>query len=257
MTTINLDKVMTGHVFGFVFIFARLGSALMLMPGFGETYVAPRMRLMLAFSMSFLLLGPMMPSLPPPPAAIPGLFRLLASEIIVGLFFGSITRLLMSALETVGAVIAIQTGLSNAVILNPALATQSPLPSAFMSIVGLTLIFSTGLDQFLLRSAMGTYEIFPPGAPLLTGDMAQAFARTYSRSFLIGIEMASPFMVIGLLMYVALGLIQKLMPQVQLFLVMLPVQIWGGLFLMALTIGMIMSLWLHYFDQSMSSLFVR
>src|SRR6185312_17320787 len=108
-------------------------------------------------------------------------------------------------------IIAMQTGLSNAVILNPAMATQSPLPSAFMSIVGLTLVFASGLDHYLLRSMVATYDLFPPGAALPAGDMAQTFVQAFSRSFRIGIELASPFMVIGLLMYVALGIMQRLM----------------------------------------------
>jgi flagellar biosynthetic protein FliR len=257
MYSLDLDKVLTGHVFGFVMIFARVGSTMMLLPGFGETYVSPRIRLMLAFAVSFLLLGPLMPIIPAPPAGVPDLLRVLAYEIVIGLFIGSITRLLMSTLETIGMIIAIQTGLSNAVILNPALATQSPLPSALLSIIGLTLVFTTGLDHFLLRSLFATYDLFPPGGSMPVGDMAKAYAHTFSQSFLIGVELGMPYMVIGLLMYVALGLMQRLMPQVQLFLVMLPVQIWGGLFLLAITIGTIMSLWLHYFDQSMGELFAR
>jgi len=257
MTSVNLDKLLAGHVFGLLFIFARLGSAMMLFPGIGETYVAPRIRLMLAFAISFLLVAPMLPMIPAPPADVAGLVRVLGYEIFIGLYFGSIVRLVMSALETVGSIIAMQMGLSNAVILNPALATQSPLPSAFLSIVGLTLIFTSGLDHYLLRSIIATYDLFPPGGSLELGDMAQVFARTYNRSFLIGIELSSPFLVIGLLLYVAMGMMQKLMPQVQLFLVMLPVQIWGGLFLLAIITGVMMTLWLQYFDQSLAAIFSR
>jgi flagellar biosynthetic protein FliR len=228
-----------------------------LMPGFGETYVSPRMRLMLAFAISILLLGPLLPIVPAIPDDIAGLMRVLGYEIIVGIFYGSLIRLFMSTLETVGFVIALQTGLSNAVVLNPALATQSPLPSAFLTVVGVTLVFITGLDHFLLRSLVETYTIFPPGGSLLPGDMAHSYAQAFSRSFLVGIELASPFMVIGLLLYVALGIMQRLMPQVQLFLVMIPVQIWGGLTLLAVTIGGIMTLWLRYFDQSLDTFMVR
>jgi flagellar biosynthetic protein FliR len=118
-------------------------------------------------------------------------------------------------------------------------------------------VFTTGLDHYLLRSAFATYDVFPPGGSLPAGDMAQSYARAFARSFLIGVELASPFMVIGLLMYVALGLMQRLMPQVQLFLVALPIQIWGGLFLLAITVSTIMTLWLQYFDQSIATLFSR
>jgi len=257
LTHLQLDKFLSGHVFGFLFIFMRLGAVLMLMPGFGETYVSPRIRLLLALSISFLLLGPMLPSIPAAPADISGLVRILGYELVVGLFFGSLLRLIMSSLETVGFIVALQTGLSNAVILNPALATQSPLPSAFMSIVGVTLVFVTGLDHYLLRSMLATYDVFPPGGVLMPSDMAQSFTQAVSKSFLVGIELAAPFIVVGLLMFIALGVMQRLLPQVQLFLVMLPVQIWGGLLLIAITISAIMSLWLRYFDQSVGGFLGR
>jgi len=257
MTSLQLDKLLSGHVFGFLFIFARIGAVLMLLPGFGETYVSPRIRMMLALSISFLLLEPMMPMIPPPPADLAGLVGLLGYEIVVGLFFGSLIRLIMSVLETIGFVVALQTGLSNAVVLNPALATQSPLPSAFMSIVGVTLVFVTGLDHYLLRSVLATYQIFPPGAALPAGDMAHSFTQAVSSTFAVGIALAAPFIVVGLLMFVALGVMQLLMPQVQLFLVILPVQIWGGLVLLAITISAMMAVWLHYFDRSIGGFLGR
>ncbi|MDX2028219.1 MAG: flagellar biosynthetic protein FliR [Alphaproteobacteria bacterium] len=257
MTSYPIDKFFSGHVFAFLLLFSRLGSVLMLFPGIGENYVPPRMRLMLALTISFLLMTPMLPRLPAPPADISELTRIVGYEIMIGLFFGTLLRLIVSTLETVGSVIAFQTGLSNATILNPAQAAQSPLASAFFSVVGLTLIFVTGLDHFLLRGLVSLYDLFPPGGAFMTGDMAQSIIQTVSRSFVVGIELGMPFLVIGLLMYVAIGMMQKLMPQVQLFLVVLPIQIWGGMALIGLTIAGILTMWLRYFDSSVGSLLVR
>jgi flagellar biosynthetic protein FliR len=250
MTSLNVGQLLSGHIFGLLLVFSRLSGVFLLFPGLGETYVSPRLRLMLALAMSFVLVGPLLPAMPPPPESIPDLARMVVLEVIVGLFFGSFLRLALSALETAGAVVAMQTGLSNATILNPALATQSPLPSAFFSIVGVTLVFVTGLDHMLIRALVDTYTVFPPGAALMPADMAQSFIETVNQSFTVGIELAAPFMVIGLLMFVALGVLQRLLPQVQMFLVALPVQIWGGLFLMATTIAGIMTVWLTYFDHT-------
>jgi flagellar biosynthetic protein FliR len=257
MTSIQLDKVLSGHVFAFMFIFARVSPIFMMLPGMGENYVSVRFRGTASLTISFVLMEPLLSILPPPPADVAHLVGLMGYEILVGLYFGSMIRLIMSALETIGFIIAMQTGLSNAVILNPALATQSPLPSAFLSIVGLTLVFVTGLDHYLLRSMVATYDLFPPGSPVPVGDMLENFAHSMSRSFRVGIEMASPFMIIGILMYVALGLMQRLMPQVQLFLIMMPVQIWGGMFMLSVTITAIMGLWLRYFDQDVVTIFGR
>lgn len=253
MVTFDIDKYLSGHVFAFLFIFSRIGSVFVIMPGLAESYVPVRTRLLFALSVSFLLLEPLLPKIPPPPGAVPDMVALLTYEIAIGLLFGTLLRLLVSVLEAAGTVIGLQTGLSNATILNPALASQSPLPSALLTVVGITLIFSSGLDHLIFRSLLSLYEVFPPGGELMPGDMTQIIIHIANQSFVLGVELAMPFFVIGLLLYVALGLIQKLLPQVQLFLVAMPLQIWGGLTLTGLTIAGIMTIWLHYFDNAVTT----
>ena len=257
MTTFHLDKFLSGHVFAFVLVFSRVGSILMLFPGIGESYVSTRIRLMLAFMVSFLIMGPLLPRIPQPPESISALTLMVGYEVVIGLFFGTMLRLIMSTLESAGSVIALQTGLSNATVLNPTMAAQSPLVSAFLTTAGTVLIFVTGLDAVLLRSLAGIYDLFPIGGQMIPGDMAQTIIQMTNRSFVLGTELAMPFLIIGLLMYIALGVIQKLLPQVQLFLVVLPVQIWGGLALLSITMAGIMTYWLRYFDASVGTIFGR
>jgi flagellar biosynthetic protein FliR len=257
MTHFDLGAFLSGHVFGFLILFCRLGSVLMLFPGIGETYVSPRTRLLFAVSFCFVLLEPMLPMLPKPPEAIPDLVRMLTIEIVIGLFFGTLLRLIISCLEAAGTVIGLQTGLSNATVLNPALATQSPLPSAMLSVAGLALIFVTGLDHYLFRSMIMLYDVFPPGTGLMPGDMAQVVIQAANRSFILGIDLATPFFVVGLLLNIAVGILQRLMPQLQLFMIVLPVQIWGGLILFSLTIASILTIWLRFFDDYIANFLSR
>jgi flagellar biosynthetic protein FliR len=257
MVAFPLDTYLSGHVFAFLCIFARLGCVLMLMPGIGETYVPARVRLLIALSMSFLLMEPLLPRIPAPTENIGDLIKIISYEIVVGLFFGTMLRLIMSTLETTGTIIAVQIGLSNATVFNPSLGIQSPLPSAFLSVTATALIFITGLDHLLIRSIAALYDLFPPGGEFMPGDVVQAVIQMVNRSFVFGIELAMPFLVMGLLMYIALGLMQKLMPQVQLFLVVMPLQIWGGIAMLAITTAGIMAVWLQYFDTSVSSFFTR
>lgn len=258
MTSFPLDRYLSGHVFGFLLIFSRIGCVLMLFPGISETYVAARFRMLLALLLSFLLLGPLLPRLPAaPPQAIGDFLFLISKEVLIGLLFGTVLRFIVGALEDAGAIISMQTGLSNATILNPALATQSPLASAFLSVVGVTLVFVTGMDHFLLRSLAALYDLFPVGAPIIIGDMTQFVTQTLSSSFSVGIQLATPFLVMGLLMFIALGMMQRLLPQIQLFLVVLPLQIWGGLALIGVTIAGIMTVWLQYCDATVTSFFAH
>ncbi|MBV8060981.1 MAG: flagellar biosynthetic protein FliR [Alphaproteobacteria bacterium] len=244
---------MSGHLFAFLVVFSRVGSIMMLFPGIGEAYVTPRARLIFAFGICLLITEPLLPKLPPLPSSMADMARIITYEVTVGLYFGVLMRLTLSTLEAVGTIIGIQSGLSNATVLNPLLAAQSPLPSAFLSIAGITVMFMTGLDHMLFSSILAVYNIMPPGDTLMPGDMAQSVVQIANKSFTMGIALAMPFMIIALLGNLGLGLMQRLMPQVQLFLIALPAQIWGGMFLLSVTVAGILTLWLRYVDETVAS----
>src|ERR1700723_2987293 len=102
MHSYNLDSFLSGHVFAFMLLLSRIGAVMMLFPGIGESYVSPRIRMMFAFFICLLLLEPMLPRLPPMPAAPAEMARLIGYEIIIGIFFGTLVRMLISALEATG-----------------------------------------------------------------------------------------------------------------------------------------------------------
>jgi len=229
----------------------------MMFPGIGETFVPARVRMMFALIFTFMVMPVLLPMVPALPPQIPDMALLLIKEIFIGLFFGTVMRLLMDIVATMGSIIAMEIGLSNAMILNPSLASQSALPSAFLSTAGLALVFVTGLDELLFRAVMDTYKVFPMGGAFFMSDMVQAFVHLFGESFMLGVQLAMPFMVAGLLFYAVLGVMQKTMPQVQLFLVVIPVQIVGGLFIFMMVLSIALGVWLKFFDQTIGSLFIR
>ena len=252
--TLDLGAFLSGHVFQFMLVFTRLSAGIMMFPGIGEQFVSPRIRLMFALSFSFILYPVLMSQLPVMPAGIPELFMLLAGEAMIGVFFGSIMRLLVNVLETAGAVISIQTGLSNAMILNPTLAQQSALPSVFLSIAGVTILFVSGMHHMLLEALLRTYQLFPVGVFPPPGDIVQTYVKLITHSFMVGVQLSAPFLISGLILMVALSFMQRLMAQVQLFLIVVPVQILGGLLLIATTIAMMLQVWIRYFSESIAGL---
>ncbi len=187
MTTYSLAEALSGHIFPFLLVFTRLGAGFMLFPGLGESFVPVRVRLLFALLFSFLMFPVLMHVLPAMPEQIADLSRLIAKEALVGLFFGILLRLLVGTIETTGSIVAVQVGLSNAMILNPAMAKQSALPSAFLGMAGVTLIFLTGLDHLLIRGLIDTYKIFPAKDQPPTGDMLGVYAQLVATTFTVGV----------------------------------------------------------------------
>lgn len=248
----TLDEVLTGELFGYLLVFARIGSAVMLLPGFGEAYVAPRVRLVLALLLSLVVLPLAAPDLPPLPDSPLALALLLGREIVVGLFLGTLARLLLLALLTGGMIIALQSGMANALANDPASAQQGSIIGNFLMALGAVLIFATDLHHLLLRALVDSYGLFTPGAPLEIGDMADMVARIVSASFALSMQIAAPFILVGLIFYLGLGLLARLMPQVQVFFVAMPLQIMLGMVVLMLTVSFGMLWFLGRFEGTLT-----
>ena len=255
--TVDIGALLSGQIFAFILVFARVGTVFMLMPGIGEPFVLARARLLLAVATTLLLVPVLAPNLPKMPEQVGEIARLLFIEIAVGLFFGTILRLLLSALETAGLLISIQIGLSNATMFNPAFATQGTLPGALLSTVAVLLLFMTGMEEMLIGGMVGTYDAFKPGVALIFEDFAALMAQLMSKVFTLSAQLAMPFFMVGLLTYVPLGVMNRLMPQLQVLSVAMPLQIWAGLMIFALTITTMMIFWLEQFDQILRTLLMR
>ena len=245
-----LSTLLPGQLFAPVLVFARVGSALMLLPGFGELYVPQRYRLILAVLLAVVIAPVLSPGLPALPAAPSSLALLLIAEIVIGLFLGTIARFMLLALETAGNIISMQLGLSAAQIFNPMLGQQSTLPATMLSLIGLMVVFATDTHHLLLRATVDSYGVFAAGRLPAIGDLSDAITRVAAASFRLGLELAAPFLVVGTVFFAALGVLSRLVPQLQIFFVTLPVQILGGLAVLAATLVAIMSWFMDHFAEA-------
>ncbi|HXP72952.1 MAG TPA: flagellar biosynthetic protein FliR [Stellaceae bacterium] len=249
-----LDQILPANLFAAALVFARLGSALMLLPGIGEIYVSPRLRLVLALGITLVATPVVAPALPRLPGGAIELALMLGGEIAVGIFLGTIARILLAALQVAGTVVSVNLGLSAALIFNPLAQQQESITSAFYSVAGVLIIFLTDLHHPMLRALVSSYGVFQPGALFQWGDFSDAIARAVTESFRIGVEMAAPFMIIGTIFYVAVGLISRLTPQLQILFVIQPLQIVAGLVAFALLLATGMEWFLERFAASFLAL---
>lgn len=225
-------------------LFARIGGMIMLLPGFGEPAVPPRVRLAFALAMA-IALGPTLSDRVPAAAETAfGMAGQVASEAIIGVLLGGAARILVSALATAGQVIGLEIGIAFAQTADPTQTQSGQLVAVFLGIMGVALIFATGLHHMFLAGIAGSYDVISLGTPPPVGDAAQLAMETTASAFRFGFQIAMPVVAAGLIFRVGLGVLSRLIPQIQVFFVALPLQIMGGLVVFALGISTGMLIWL-------------
>lgn len=247
-----LQDIVAGNVYAFILIFCRLGAAMMSLPGVGESSVPARVRLVIALIVAGLTVPILGAKLPPLPAQPLQLAFLVVTEIGFGLALGLITRLFLSALHVAGTVIALQAGLASALFFDPSQGSQSALVSSALVVFGVALVFVTDLHLLALQAAYDSYTLFPPAQVPSFGDFAEVATHIVSGSLNLGLKFAAPFIVYGIIFNVALGLLNRLMPSLQIFFIMQAPQIAFSLILLGLSMTAIGLSFTRHFEEQMS-----
>ncbi len=246
-----LQEFLTLNIFGFFLIFVRVGTAFMLMPGFANGEIPPQVKLTVALAISFVLAPVLVGRLPALPASPGALTLIVLAEAFIGGFFGSLTRLLASALHVAGTIISFVASLTNAFIHDPIADQQSSTVSGFLGTVGMVLVFVTDMHHLMLRAVVDSYSLMPAGGELVVGDFSELMARHVADAFMLGVQLSAPFMVVGLAYYVGLGILSRLMPALPVFFIGLPIQIWIQLLVLMLGLSAMMLVFVGRFEATL------
>ncbi|MDX2274718.1 MAG: flagellar biosynthetic protein FliR [Hyphomonadaceae bacterium] len=230
-------------------VFARVGAMVMLLPGFGEPSIPARVRLGFALTLAIALSPTLADQIPPPAQTAFGMAGQVGTETLIGVMLGGAARLLVSSLATAGQIIGLEMGLSFAQTADPTMTGSGQLLAVFLGLMGIALIFATGLHHMFLLGVAGSYEVIAAGARAPVGDAAQLALETTSRSFLVGFQIATPLIVAGLIFRLGLGVLSRLIPQIQVFFVALPLQMLGGYIILALGLSTGMLVWLESLES--------
>jgi flagellar biosynthesis protein FliR len=230
----------------FLLVFARTGTMVMLLPGLGEQNISTRMRLTIALILAAVLLPLHRNAYQIDTGALGPTIVLLVEEIFIGAVLGLTARLTISALDVAGSVIAQQLGLGFVTAIDPTQGEQGAILGNFLTMLGITLFFATDMHYLVIAALNDSYSLFAPGEVPATGDVAALVTKTVSGAFRIGIQLSAPFLAFGLLFNLGLGVLSRLMPQMQVFFVALPASILIGFLFLVLVLGGMMGLFLDY-----------
>lgn len=230
----------------FMLVFARIGAMVMLLPGFGETNIPVRVRLGIALALTLILLPLHRNAYHVSMTSMAPLLVLMVQEIVIGVVLGATARVTLAALAVAGSVIAQQLGLGFVTSVDPTQGQQGVLIGNFLTMLGLTLLFATDTHYLVIAALNDSYTIFTPGELMPSGDIASLATRAFSGAFKIGIQLSAPFIVFGLVFNLGLGVLARLMPQMQVYFVGVPLSMLAGFLILAAILGTMMALFMDY-----------
>jgi flagellar biosynthesis protein FliR len=235
-------------------VFARVGTMVMLLPGLGELSLPVRVRLAIAMVLTAVLVPLHRSGYHIEFTSFGPVIALLFEEMLIGAVLGLTARLTVSALQVAGATIAQQIGLGFVTAVDPTQGQQSTIVANFLALLGVTMVFATDMHHLVIGAINDSYRLFQPGELPLLGDVAALTTRTVAAAFRIGIQLAAPFLVFGLLFNLGLGVLARLMPQMQVFFVGIPLAILLGLLIMLFVIGAMMGMFLGHLESVLREL---
>lgn len=243
------------QVFAAGLVFSRVGALVMVTPGLGEASVPSRVRLSFALLLA-LCIGPIAaPVLPKIPDSLGVMVGLIIKEVLIGLMIGAVLRMFLSSLAVAGELVSLQTQLSFAQTANPLQAQPGTTIASFLSLMGVTLVFATGLHREFIAAIAHSYTLFQPIKPLPIADAGALAVQTMGKSFALGVQLAAPVIVFALVFNIATGLVGRVMPQFQVFFVATPLSLLFGLSIFALSLGVIGMVWVDRY-KALLQLFV-
>jgi flagellar biosynthetic protein FliR len=220
-------------------VFLRVGAAMALLPAFGEMFVPARVRLVLALAFTAVVAPAVSPRIPDEGA---GLFPLLLTETLAGLALGAALRLFVHALQIAGAIAAQATSLAQ--LFAGAGAEPQPAVGYLLTMGGLALAVATGLHVRIAEYLILSYNVLPAGRFPVAADMADWGLAQVAQAFSLGFALAAPFVIASFLYNLALGVINRAMPQLMVAFVGAPALAAGGLLLLVFAAPLVLAVWL-------------
>lgn len=241
-----------GVAWAAVLVFLRLGAMVALMPGLGDTAVPQRVKLGLVLAFTAVVTPVVAEGIAqtgPAPALAP-----LAGEAVAGLILGIGMRLFLLALQTAAAIIAQATTLSQ-LFAGAAPEPQPAIGNLFL-VAGIALALQAGLHVRAVELVVLSYQILPAGGYPDAAAVSGWGLGLISHSFSLAFALAAPFVIASLIYNLALGAINRAMPQLMVSMVGAPALTLGGLALLAVAAPVLMAVWLQAVEAHLANPFM-
>lgn len=217
------------QVIGFMLVVARLSGLFLIAPVFSSPMIQPRIKLMALLVLAATLTPIVAPTAPETPASVWPLLQAIVTESIIGFALGFSVSIVFSAVQIGASLIDTSIGFSMANIIDPLNNAQGAVLGSFYSMVATLSFLAVNGHHWLLAGFKRSFEVVPPGGtPDVEQMMSNLFA-TFTSIFAMAFQIAAPVLITLLLVDVVLGIVSRVVPQMNVFFVGIPLKIAVGL----------------------------
>lgn len=226
---------------------ARVLALIMTAPLLSEKSISKKVKIGLGVMITYVLL----PSLPPTNVTLfsVGGFWLLIQQILIGVAIGFTMQFAFAAVRTAGEVIGLQMGLSFATFFDPASRLNMPVLARFLDMLAMLLFLSFNGHLWLISMVADSFHTLPIGGDPINGNAFLALTKAASLIFLNGLRLALPLITLLLTLNLALGLLNRVAPQLSVFAIGFPVTLSIGIIFISLMMPLLAPFCEHLFSE--------
>lgn len=230
------SEALNAYLAMFFFPFVRIMAWLAADPVFGNRSVPVPIRVALAFVLT-LTIAPLLPPMPQVPLVSGAGLLILVQQIVIGVALGFALRILFAALELAGQFMGLQMGLSFATLFDPINGAQTPVLSQFLVLTTALILFALNGHHLIIHALVGSFELFPLTPQPMSSQGLYAMAQWGGAVFSIGLQIALPVTATVLAANLAIGMMTRAAPQLNIFAIGFPLTLAAGFFVLYLVIG--------------------
>lgn len=230
-----LTSIALAQFFTFTLVLARMSGLTLMAPLFSAPEVPPTVRAFLTLALA-LLMTPMVGATSGLwPASLGAYVWVAAGELALGLILGFGVQLLFVGVQLGGQLVSQQAAMSFGSVVNPQFDTQVSVIDQFYYLVALAIFLTIGGHRMLLEALLETYGAFPPGGVVLSSEMVMTLVDLMGQSFSIAVRVGAPAVVALQLSGLAMGIMSRTVPQINILVVGFSVRTIGAIFFLAIS----------------------
>lgn len=238
----------------FLLVFVRVTGIFVIAPVFSRNNIPNIMKIGFAFLISILIFN--FVEVKNVSFSEYQLIGLIIKELIIGILIGFVAYLFFSALYVAGQLIDMQVGFGMVNVFDPQQKTQVPITGNFLYIIAILIFLITNQHHILIKAVASSYKIVPIGTFILNNLLIDQMINVFTEIFVIGFKISSPILATIFLTNVLLGILARTMPQMNVFMLGMPLKIVVGIVTLIVMMPLFVSIFQYIFDNMYKEIFI-